>query len=60
MDSDDICHKDRFKIQLNILNSDNSIDIVCSHTQEFMNTNIKENYLYLKKCPEHCPRGTKK
>lgn len=35
MDSDDICHQDRFKIQFEKLMADASIDVICSWQDEF-------------------------
>lgn len=52
MDSDDICHRDRFNIQINILRHNPSVDVVCSLTHEFYNTFTKKNFLSIKKCPE--------
>ena len=49
MDSDDICHEERFEIQYNFLKNNEIIDIVCSWHAEF---SMEDIILRIKKTPE--------
>lgn len=49
MDSDDICRADRFRLQLDIFNSDSGIDIVGGWIEEFSEAEDKQ----IRKTPEY-------
>ncbi len=48
MDTDDICYKDRFKIQLRFMIKNSDIDICSSYISEFKNNDPDDIYAYRK------------
>ncbi|MGH7886106.1 MAG: glycosyltransferase family 2 protein, partial [Thermodesulfobacteriota bacterium] len=52
LDSDDIWVKDKLKIQIESLNSDESIDAVFGHVKQFLSPEILEDLKKKYKCPQ--------